>query len=50
MDLNCGYWQVTIENKDKTAFITPYDPYHFLGYDFWTPKAPLRIQGLMEIL
>ena len=50
LDLARGYWQVPVKQEDqhKTAFITPYELYHFRVMPFGLCGAPATFQRMMD--
>ena len=50
MDLNWGYWQVSMaeEAKAKTAFVTPFGHFHFNVKPFGLQGAPATFQKSMD--
>lgn len=50
LDLASGYWQVEVcpEDREKTAFVTPYGLFQFRVMLFGFTNAPATLQHLME--
>jgi hypothetical protein len=50
LDLRSGYWQIGVrkEDRDKTAFITPFGMYRFLRMSFGLRNAPATFQRLID--
>ena len=49
---NCGYWQVEMEgeDKEKTAFSTPFGLFNFKVMPFRLTNAPSTFQSLMDLV
>ena len=52
LDLASGYWQIELEQEDreKTAFSTPFGFYQFKLMPFGVSNAPSTFQKLMELV
>lgn len=52
LDLTKGYWLIPLEpgSKEKTAFATPQELYHFTQMPFSLYGAPATFQRLMDRL
>lgn len=50
LDVASGYWQVEVcpEDREKTAFVTPYGLFQFRVMLFGFTNAPATLQHLME--
>ena len=52
LDISSEYWQLLVaeEDKEKRAFITKYDLFHFLRMPFGLSNAPATFQRTMNLM